>query len=245
MKILAQRSKNGVVTAGNATATIPTNYSMVGMFGTNGIIDGGEYKNDGLVYINNKPAKKWHVSHDGIRLWEPKLNDLPSLYKLYKKTQKANNLEWNNVREVLIKLWSNHKQGDVVRAHVSPTHNFTWNKPSTPWWEYNITDNGDGLGFSFHWLDEKPKRLINYQLGQELYNMERRWYDTTSHRVFKVKCIFYEAMKKSLPTATENKVISLQFGDDTYWFHTNSNGSNYHWWEMFKDSYSFEIKKIL
>ena len=246
MKIIAQRDSNGVVTTGEMSATIPQEYSMIGVLATNGIINGGDYREDGFVYINNKPVKKWHITQGGIRLWQPKLNDLQSLYKLYKKTRKARDLAWNEVREVLKKLWGNNNKDYVVKAHVQPTHKFTIGVSSNPWWEYNIrNDETTGICYGFDWLDEKPKKLCNPELGQELYNRERRYYHTISSRHGIVRQIFYEAMKKSLPKPTENKAIVLQFDTDNYWFHTDYKMRNFYYWEMFDNNYSFEMKRIV
>jgi hypothetical protein len=249
MKMMATRNAEGIVTMNGATAKIPTNRSMLGMVGMNGFINGGVYKEDGLVYLNGKPVRKWHITVGDYRLWEPKLNDLPSLYRLYKKTQAANHLQWGRIAKVMDELWAlrKSKKDTYVIAHAIPTHHFEWNKDSKPWWEYTVEKATpyEGLGFHFQWVDEKPKKVVNHKLGQRLYEEERRWYDTSCKRAYKVRSVFYEAMKRSLPKATEHKVISLQFDEDTFWFYTASKGPHCHWWEMFDDQYKFEIKRIV
>lgn len=243
------RNKDGGVLmeceGGAVTAVVPQTRSALGIIATNGLINGAEYRDDGMVYFNGTPIRKWHVTQNGIRLWEPKLKDLPALYDLYKRTQAANENAWKVIQALLDKMWGNHKKGDVIKAHAKPYHHFV---PAAsmqdPWWEYCINDYGQGLSFGFQWLDEKPKRLINPELGQKLYILERRWYENTCRRAGKVRTIFYDAMKSSLPKATENKVICLQFGDDTFWFHTLSRGTAV-WWEMFNDRYSFEVKRVV
>ena len=255
MTTIAQRNAEGIVTLSGddgrtVQAKIPTNRSMLGIIGDNGLIDGGDYRNDGWVYFGGKPLRKWHSTFERVRIWEPKFKDLPSLYRLYKKTQAANEEAWVHISRVLQRLWDKgpRKNNEVI-AHVLPSHTFEWHKDTQPWWEYKVHKGVCGeesLSFSFQWIDEgKPEKLVNHTLGQRLYNFERRWWDNTAPRYNKARTIFYESMKRSLPKATENTVLSLQFGEDAYWFYTKSRGPNIHWWEMFDDQYKFTIKRIV
>ena len=248
---IAERNKSGKVSILTndgqvATAKVPPDRSMLSVIGVSGIVNGAEYKNDGWVYLNNKPIHKWHVMHNGIRLWEPRLKDLPTLYRQWKQTKTANEKAWDNIIIVLRKLWGNHKVGNAVRAHAIPVHGFKKESNTDPWWEYRIENyNGEGLSFSFSWLDKKPKQVLNPILGQKLYELEHRWFYITNKRLSKVQQIFFEAMRKSLPTATENKVISLQFENDSFWFYSVSKGPKCVWWEQFNNRYEFEMKRIV
>ena len=225
------------------TAQIPQDRSMIGIIATNGLINGGQYREDGWVYYQDVPIRKWHTQIEGHRIWEPRLEDLPNLYRILLKTKAADNAQWKKIQVVIDKLWKQSKGGREVVAHAFPTHHAG---QSEEWWSYNIHDDGFGYGvsFGFRWIP-KPKKLINHKLGQELYELERRWWDNTCRRYNLARTIFYYAMKKSLPKATENTVISLQFGDDTYWFRSQSKGPKIHWWEMFEDRYKFTIKRIV
>lgn len=212
------------------------------------MINEGECKEDGYVYLNGKPVRKWHVRVCDCRIWEPKLDDIPYLYRLYKKTKEANTKQWNRIAKIMEELWTlrTSKKATHVTAHAIPNHHFEWNKKSKPWWEYTIDKRlNNALSFSFQWVDEKPKKIINHKLGQLLYEQERRWWDTCLKRSGKARTVFYEAMKKSLPKATENRVISLQFENDTFWFYTTSHGMGYYLWEMFDDRYKFEMRRIV
>lgn len=253
--MIASRDENGIVKMaskqGIVTAQIPLTRSMIGIAATNGIINGAEYREDCWVYIKGKRVRKWHNKFQEIRIWEPKYKDLKALYYLYKKTQAANNAQWERIAKIMHSIWeSGPVKNKGVIAHACPTHSFTKNNTIDiePWWEYTIHNkmfNDKGLSYSFQWLDDgKPKKLVNHKLGQKLYVEEQRMWNTTSKRYNKVKTIFYEAMKRSLPKAEENKVISLQFDKDTFWFYTATNGELY-WWVMFDDACQFEIKKVL
>ena len=104
----------------------------------------------------------------------------------------------------------------------------------------------DSLSFYFQWIDDgPPKKILNQELGQRLYEEERRWMDSCLKRSWKARSVFYEAMKRSLPKATESKVICLQFGEDSFWFYTVNKGPQCHWWEMFDDRYKFEMRRIV
>lgn len=255
MQTIAQRNAEGIVTmtgddGRTVQAKIPTNRSMLGIIGVNGLVPGGDYRNDGWVYFAGCPIAKWHSTFERIRIWDPKFNDLPALYRLYKKTQAANEEAWVHISRVLERIWDKgpRKNNEVI-AHALPSHTFEWHNDTQPWWEYKVHKGfcgEEGLSFSFNWIDEgKPKKLVNHTLGQRLYNLERRWWDTTSKRFCKARTIFRAAMKRSLPKPEVNKVIALQFGDDTFWFYTVNKGPKVVWWEQFEDEYQFEIKRIV
>lgn len=245
MNLIAKRDSKGNVSAGNVSAKIPKTRGMLGIVGLNGLINNGEYREDGFVYLNDKPVRKWHVNVDEIRLWEPKLKDLSSLYELYKKTQDLNNITWGKIHKIMVALWGNHKEGYEVKVHAKPTHKFTPTKSTDPWWEYRISKSSPfGLGYSFDWLDEKPKKLQNAKLGSELYYLDMVRYKNTASRYYKAKSIFYHAMKCSLPKASEHKIMMIQFKNDSFVFYTVSN-NGYWYWSMFDDQYKFETKRIL
>jgi hypothetical protein len=248
---IASRNSEGCVSVLSqdgtyVTAKVPQDRSMLGIMGVNGIIPGGDYRDDGWVYFNGLPVRKWHSKIDSVRIWEPKMKNLPDLYRLWKRVKTSDHNQWERISDVLSKLWGNHKAGDIVKAHAMPVHNFEWTKTSQPWWEYHIRNiYGEGLSFGFDWLDKKPKRLSHPDLGQKLYELEWRWWGSGCVRVRKVQTIFYAAMKNSLPKATEDKVIALQFGDDTFWFYSVNKGPKVVWWEQWNDRYAFEMKRIV
>jgi hypothetical protein len=250
---LMTRNEEGIVHTesdlGTVTAQIPKNRSALGMIATNGLINGADYKEDSWVYFDGQRIRKWHVMFQGIRVWEPKFSDLNYLYDLYKRTAAANIKAWNAIQAVIQKIWETRAKGATEAiAHARPSHSFEWPewKKEKPWWVYNIhNDRGYGLSFGFDWLDEKPKKLVNHELGEELYRLENRWYRNTCRRSGKVRTIFFEAMLRSLPKVNEDRVICLKFGEDTFWFYTKNHGPNCYWWEMFGDRYKFEVKEML
>lgn len=253
METIAKRDSDGIVTAntgrGQITAKIPSDRSMLGIMGLNGITADGVYKNDGWVYVNDIPVRKWHIYIDTYRVWEPKLKDLPSLYKLWKEVKKSNSDQWNRIDVILQDLWKlRNKNSNNVIAHARPTHTYEWYKSTEPWWRYTIHQwtAGEGLSFSFDWLDKKPKKLINHELGERLYKEERRWWNSTCKRSSKVNAVFINAMKRSLPKADPKNpgLLSLQFGDDHFYFMTQFH-RGYAVWEMMDIGYKFENRIIM
>ena len=247
-----ERNSVGEITIDNndgsvVSATIPRDRSALGVIATNGLINGAEYREDFWAYVNGQRVRKWHSHFAGIRIWEPKFDDLNTLYRIYKKTHAADSAAWHAIREVLNALWETRREDQrEVIAHAKPTHHFQWQSwKKEAWWAFNVSNGEYGLSFGFNWLEGKPKKLVNHKLGEKLYYLERRWYNNTCSRLSKVKTIFFEAMKRSLPKVNEDRVICLKFGEDTFWFYTVNKAPNYYCWEMFKNSYKFEIKKIV
>lgn len=247
MLTLATRNESGLVSIetedGQVSATIPKTRSMIGMLATNGLVNGGEYKEDGFIYMNGVPVRKWHGRFDGHRLWEPKLKDLASLYRLHKKAANKNDAQWAKVRGVLDELTKTCDVNDKIIAHALPTHHHSGN--ANDWWEYQVHKSAEGVSFSFQWTSGKPKKLRNEALGQRLYEYERRWWDTTCKRVGLTRTIFYAALRQSLPTASENKIQTLQFEDDNYCFYTEMNNYGQWSWKMFDGPYKIEFRRIV
>ena len=77
-QVLMQRKKN-VVEVDGLTAKVPDNISMISVFGVNSFIDQGDYKEDGWIYVQNKPVRKWFKKLDDITYWHPILDDLHKL----------------------------------------------------------------------------------------------------------------------------------------------------------------------
>lgn len=230
---------------------VPDNRSALGVLGYNAVYPNGDYREDGWVYIDDKPVRKWFVNVERVRVWEPRLTDLNSLYTLYKRAEKSLEQHWSELADILAKIWAKAGKGtEVVKAHCIPTHNFKWDSDSQPWWEFSIRqyrheDGKEGNSFSFDWLDEKPKRVLNRKLGEALYKMEQYVFGGPSPRFAKVRDVFYAAMKRSLPRATESKVICLKFGEESFWFYTVKTSGGGFQWNMFDDRFKFEIRDIL
>lgn len=234
----SNRNEQGIVSVTDdtgrvVTAKIPCDRSMLGMLATNGILPNGEYREDGWVYLNNKPVRKWHSRFEQITIWEPKMDNLTSLYDLYKKTNDNFNVVWKATFDIMMSIWDGKRP---AKAH-------TYTNGS--WWEFDIHDYGYGLGISVvSRLEEKPKKVTNVRAGNKLWKLDSRRSDL-SKRCWKTRIIFFEALRRSLPKATANKILCLQFKADVFVFHSVSPYPTYHHWKMFDDRYSLETKRIV
>jgi len=231
---MSRRGEKLKVSSGGKTirATIPRNQSMLSIVGINGVLDGGEYRENGIVYLRGKPMRKWFIEVAGVRVWEPKLKDLPSLYRMWKRTGEAQERRYKKLSEILqeIRVTSSTLP---IKVHAMPTHKFEWSRPGAPWWVFDIRDDCYG----FNWLEGQPSTLLRHDLGQRLYEADRgiqwkgRW---------RTEGVFFEAMRRSLPPAKENQILSLQFGEDRFYFHSTSTTGIHWWWEMFGKEKTFE-----
>jgi hypothetical protein len=251
---LLERTKDGVTNisdknGGTFQIKVPENRSALSVVGFNTVWSSGDYREDGWVYIDDKPVHKWFVHINGVRVWEPRLTDLNHLYKLFKKVKNANTKHWNKIEDILKQLWSKAgKRTTEIKAHCIPTHKFEWYDDTQPWWvfkvqPFNRDDGTEALSFSFDWLDTKPEKVLNRKLGEALYQAEQYWWGSTSPRLGKVRSVFYTAMKRTLPEAIDEKVICMKFDEDTFWFYTKRTQYGFQW-EMFDDVYKFEIKDM-
>lgn len=225
----ATRNELGEITADfndeSITAILPRNMSMLGIFGNNIFIDKGVYKEDGWVYLNGIKHRKWHIKHDSIRLWEPKLDDSISLYKLWKKASNACNLKYEERWEVVQKIIkSGKKKNGRYIAHVFPIHH-----SDKSWWIYSARKHREQWVYGFEWLDEKPKKVINSKLGKKLYALECRC-DSLGNRRYKVEKIFFDSLRKYLPKdPKEEQIFTLTFNDDIFVFKSIAYGDYYGW----------------
>lgn len=234
----ATRNEQGFVAVTNddgrtVTARILCDRSMVSILATSGIVSNGDYRDDGWVYVEDKPIRKWHSRFERITFWEPKMNNLPYLYALYKKTNDKFDAAWKQTVDIMMSIWDKNRPAKA--------HTFVEGE----WWEFEIHDHGYGLGISVNRLEAPPKKVLHAKAGKKLWHLDGRRGDL-SKRCWKAGVIFFEALRRSLPKATiEKKILCLQFKDDTFVFHTVSIHPNYHRWQMFDDKYSLETKKII
>jgi hypothetical protein len=78
MEMIMERNSKGEVNIGGTRVTIPGNELALTMFGTNPVIDKAEYRKDGLVYVDDKPVRKWFRdcyapdgNSSGVRIYQP------------------------------------------------------------------------------------------------------------------------------------------------------------------------------
>jgi hypothetical protein len=231
------RNSAGNVSCGTLKFSVPNDRSALSILGVNQITDGGDYRNDGYVYVGGKRVKRWCSRFDGVRIWEPHLNDLMLMHRVWKRAKnrndKANEQIWTIVELI-------RRTGKKI-AHCEPV-NYRENK--TQWWQYRIDSVNGVPGLGFDWID-KPKKLVNHRLGQQLYSRDRYWYHTTAKHYLRVNMLFIEAMRRALPKPQEHLVRCFQFGDDHFWWHVEMLRGSYPVWKLLDMSSKVEFIKII
>jgi hypothetical protein len=164
------KRKGTKVKAGAVKFTVPQTQSALSIIGTNAIYDQDDFRDDNFVYRNNKKHRKWFSYREGWNhFWEPCINELSRIENIYHKLTIRLNKSYEPTNKILEKI-EKTKKGTKWIAHA---------KQNNDWLKYFIYKDWarhSGLSFSFEWLDNKPKKLINYKLGQAL-----------NHENFKVK----------------------------------------------------------
>ena len=51
--------------------------------------------------------RKWHNKIGDVRIWEPKMKNLPDLYRRWKRVKIADAEQWKRIADVLAQLWGN------------------------------------------------------------------------------------------------------------------------------------------
>ena len=85
MSTIFSRNEDGVVNFGEATITVPKNRSALSIIGSQQkLVPGGDYHEDGYVYLDGKAVKKWFTElGSGLLIWHPSLDDIPGLEQRY------------------------------------------------------------------------------------------------------------------------------------------------------------------
>jgi hypothetical protein len=167
-----KRNSEGKVTIGDKVVSIPRNELALSMFGINPVFDRAEYGEDGWIYIDNKPVKKWFKdcyspdgSSRGVRIWHPILSDIPTLearkWRMKERKDRFYHEVWRPLYDLLVK---------VGEAHAKPTHKF---KSEKKWWLYKTYECEDTHHIGFDWVDT-PAKPKNVEIGQRYYELDRR-----------------------------------------------------------------------
>jgi hypothetical protein len=205
------------VTAEGVTASIPGNISMIAMFGTNSFIPDGDYREDGWVYINDKPIKKWFNKIENILIWSPILNDI---HKLQERYQKAS----QKYKDYLPKYNLAYRQVEKVgKAHARVTHKYQGS--CDPWWLYTSEKYPGCKGLSWDWV-ETPKKPINLEVGNAYYKAEHRLRQIGSRAyVFQTTLEYAIKIKVNTIKGEEGQILQCKILDRVYWFKK----SHYSW----------------
>lgn len=237
MKI--ERNEKGEVRIDNELSyKVPKNRSMLSVISDNYKTSNAVYdfRNDGWVYVDDKKLKKWCITRERIRLWEPKLKDIKALNNLYNKAF-TNYKKYST--EVVSPLYDElYSLGGV--GHCKPTHKYSGKQGM--WWKYTISEvpcYGKGVtGIScVIWEERKPKNPLNVELTTKYYHASKRS-EELANRYQKCKTILMAAIEDylrenyPLEIKDQGKLLSLNIGFDTFLFICEVSGRGYCFWKL-------------
>jgi hypothetical protein len=204
--------KDTTVTAEGMTASIPRDISMLALFAMNPFTPDGDYREDGWVYVDNKPVKKWFKKIMDILIWFPILNDI---HKLQERYQKASQKYKDYLQKIQNSLVFEQVE-KVGKAHAQVTHKYSGKDDS--WWLYTFEKYPGYPGISWDWV-ETPKKPLNLEIGNAYYKAEHRLQQLSS-RVYMFQTILEYAIAIRVNTIKGEKDQILQFkvGNCIYWF---------------------------
>lgn len=206
MEQVFSRTKSNLV-VGDANATIPEDILALSLLSTNLFIPNGEYKDDGYVYLNKKPIKKWFKNIEDVKVWFPILEDIKKLQTRYNIMKKAYTQYWKETDTPAF-----NAVVKVKEAHVKVTHKFTGG--GDPWWLYTASERG----ISFDWV-EKPENPIHLKIGTRYYKTSKRL-EQLGRRVNMFRVILLSAIRSKVYKIKGNPgdMLQVKVLDSVYWF---------------------------
>jgi len=201
MKI--ERNEEGVVSVdGKPFAQVPRDRSMLAVIDADPFAYGDsvvKYDNDGWIYVDGRPERKWFTSVEQIKVWGPVLEDIASLEaRFHRMKTKADSFFMNAWQPAYNRVI------EAGKAHAKPTHVYEGYRGKT-WWEYKSVKyiNEEKPLLSFDWV-EKPKDPINHDLGQLYYETDQRM-----NRYYKYTGLFRTVLERALEMMLrENRPIN-------------------------------------
>lgn len=230
MGIIMERNKEGEVTLPNASIKIPKNMTALSMLAMNRVVDHGEYREDGWIYVNDKRIKKWfqriYPEHGSNTLiWLPVLKDIPKLearmWRMRERYNRYANEAWRPAYNRVV---------EVKQAHAKPTFH-----KDKGWWLYTsrIYQN-DQYSIGFDWVDEdEPETIINQTIGQAYYDADHKL-TQYGHYLFCFRGVLEAAINKLLregyPPKNMGTTLRLIVNNRNYWYISCSYpGGNLYW----------------
>jgi hypothetical protein len=189
---------------------------MITVFATNSFIPSGDYRDDGWIYVNKEPVKKWFKKIENISVWFPILNDLHELQKRYlavkEKYQYYLKKEYRTAFNQVVK---------VGKAHTKITHKFTGD--CDPWWLYQADKYPDQIGICFDWV-KTPENPLNIEIGNAYYIAEQRS-TQLCERVCKFRIMLEWAVCNEVNKikGEDGKILRYKLNRFSYWFVRNRN----------------------
>jgi hypothetical protein len=199
------------VKADGMTASIPSDVSMIAIFAQNSFIPKGDYREDGWVYVDNKPVKKWFKNIEGVSVWFPILENLHNLQKRYCAVYQR---YWDYMKKEYHKAFEQIEK--VGKAHAKVTHEYDGSVD--PWWLYRADKYPNQRGITWDWVDT-PKKPINLKVGNAYYKTGQRL-SQMGARSYKFKVVLERAINERIISikGEQGQILQFKIGDRSYWF---------------------------
>jgi len=231
MEMIMERNSKGEVNIGGARVTIPRDELALNMFNDNPVFDGGDYRKDGWIYVDDKPVRKWFRdcyspdgNSSGVRIWEPVLSGIAALearrWQVKERVDRFYNEVFSPAYDAII---------EAGVAHAKPTHKFTGEKK---WWRYYRTKYINGPpALSWDWVDT-PDEPKNYEIGQRYYNIDRqqdRYYGYLGRFTIVLEAAIHKYLRKEHKPDMAGTTLRLVLNDRDYWYVSGYVGHSIEW----------------
>jgi len=213
---------------GGMTATLPGDMSALSLLAHNGFVPGGDYREDGYIYINGSPIRKWYKNIEAVKTWFPILNDIKKLQRRYNVVQKAYHDYWQKYGLPAYKAVMK-----VGKAHAKITHEFKGDYP--PWWLYSASESG----ISWDWVGE-PKKPVHPVIGTRYYKTSQR-FQQLGGRVHIFRSVLLRAIRDKVYDikGSYGKLLQVKVLDSVYWFQHGR-----HTWELITSDDTFKTVEL-
>jgi hypothetical protein len=200
------------VKADGMTASIPKNVTMLSIFAENPFIPEGDYREDGWIYINDKPVKKWFKKIEEVSVWFPIFEDL---HKLQSRYFAVNSRYADYIKKVYHNAFEQVEK--VGKAHARVTHIYD-GEDIDPWWLYRADKYPNQKGISWDWV-KTPEKPLNLEIGDAYYKAERRLRQIGG-RIYKFKVVLEHAINEKIGgiKGGQGQILQFKIGDRSYWF---------------------------
>lgn len=199
-KIVMERRGKEVTLDGMRTE-IPGDVSILSIFTTNSFIPNGHYHEDGFIYVNKEPIKKWFKKINDVTIWFPILSNIHKLQARFYRVKKAYKKYLKDTY-----LTAFNKLRSVKKAHVLNDQG---------WMVFTASKEG----ISWNWMSGIPENPVNVEIGTEYHKAEQRLYQLGS-RVHKFRTTMEYALEKRLfnVKGENGDVLQLKVGKKIYWY---------------------------
>jgi hypothetical protein len=190
---------------------------MIAIFAGNPFIPRGDYREDGWIYVDGKPVKKWFKNIEMISVWFPIFENL---HKLQSRYFTINQRYKDYMKKEYHKAFEQVEK--VGKAHAKITHKYE-GSDIDPWWLYRADKYPNQRGITWDWV-KTPEKPTNLEIGNAYYKVTQR-IGQLGGRVYKFRTILEYAINKKLwdIKGEYGQILQFKIGDRIYWFQYGCN----------------------